>query len=135
MKVDIPPFSPISSLTSQAAAKPCGRQGASGSEGGFQQLLQETMKATQSTLSFSRHAQERLQDRSISLSPGEILRLERATDQAAARGAQTGLMMMGNLNLIVSVPNRMVVTAMERTGNENAIFTNIDTAVVVSEEE
>lgn len=135
MKVPFHPPSPIQPYGAVPATGASAKAQHSKEAGAFQQLLTESIEAKRTGLNFSRHAQERLQDREIDLTPDELSRLERATEKAAAKGAQTGLMMMGNLNLIVSVQNRTVVTAMENNAVEDAVFTNIDTAVVVGENE
>ncbi|MHC4886822.1 MAG: TIGR02530 family flagellar biosynthesis protein, partial [Planctomycetota bacterium] len=113
MKVPFHPPSPIQPYGSSPTTGPASKADCREQVGAFQQLLQENIGAKESSLNFSRHAQERLQDREIALTSDDLSRLERATDKAAAKGAHTGLMMMGNLNLIVSVQNRTVVTAME----------------------
>ena len=112
--------------------------GTAGEKGdGFKGLLQAKLTKpleAAGALSFSQHAQNRLDDRDIKLSQEELSRLERATEKAAKKGARTGLMMMGNLNLIVSIQNRTVVTAMEQAAGSDAVYTNIDTAVVIGDD-
>jgi flagellar operon protein len=101
---------------------------------GFKDALKEKMDASSAKLQFSKHASARLSDRHIDLSEQDIERLSRATDKAAEKGAKDALMMLGNLNLIVSVNNRTVVTAMQAGDVGDAVYTNIDTAVVVGDE-
>jgi flagellar operon protein len=63
---------------------------------------------------FSAHAQQRLDSRAIS----PHARTTRATtsrgavDQAAAKGARESLLLMDGVALVVSVPNRTVITAL-----------------------
>lgn len=101
---------------------------------GFLSALKEKMGECPSNLQFSKHATARLSDRKINLSEKDIERISRATDKAAEKGARDALMMLGNLNLIVSVNNRTVVTAMQAGEAGDAVYTNIDTAVVVGDE-
>lgn len=101
-------------------------------KGNFADVLKTKLTGSDgSGLRFSNHATRRLNDRNIELSPNEIKRLEDATDDAASKGAREALMMMGSLNFIVSVRDRTVVTAMTQDEAANAVYTNIDTAVVV----
>lgn len=61
--------------------------------------------------------------------------IARATDQAAARGARDSLLLMDDVALVVNVPNRTVVTALDPSRMENGIVTNIDATVFVSTNE
>lgn len=76
----------------------------------------------------SAHARMRLKERGLELTEGDISRIRGAIDVLAAKGGRDSLVLMGDTALIVNVPNRTVVTAMD-TGN---VYTNIDSAVVVN---
>ncbi len=80
---------------------------------------------------FSAHAQQRLDSRDIRLTPDDQARISRAVDQAAAKGARESLLLMDGIALVVSVPNRTVITALGTNEAANTVFTNIDSAVVV----
>ena len=80
---------------------------------------------------FSAHAQQRLDSRAIRLTPDDNTRIARAVDQAAAKGARESLLLMDKVALVVSVPNRTVITALGPDESANTVFTNIDSAVVV----
>ena len=80
---------------------------------------------------FSQHAQERLRARNISFSASDIANLEGAVTSVAQKGGKESLVMMGDAALVVSVKNRTVVTAMDRSQMKGNIFTNIDSAVVI----
>nr|WP_306220682.1 TIGR02530 family flagellar biosynthesis protein [Cohnella sp. WQ 127256] len=83
-------------------------------------------------LKFSHHAEQRLQQRGIELLPDQINRIANAVDQAAAKGAKDSLVLFQDIAMIVNVPNRTVVTAMDGNSMREHIFTQIDSAVVVS---
>ncbi|XID95123.1 TIGR02530 family flagellar biosynthesis protein [Paenibacillaceae bacterium WGS1546] len=87
---------------------------------------------SQQQLKFSHHAEQRLQQRGIRLMPDQLARIENALDQAAAKGAKDSLVLFRDIAMIVSVPNRTVVTAMDGQSMKEHIFTQIDSAVVVS---
>ena len=101
--------------------------------GGFLDALKERMDSDAPKLKLSKHAEDRLHDRNIELSDNDMNRLGRAAEKAAAKGARMGLMMMGNVNLIVSLQNRTVVTAMAPESEGDVMYTNIDSAVMVGE--
>lgn len=85
-----------------------------------------------SALKFSGHALERLSERGITLSESDIARLAQAVDEAAAKGARETLVLMDRSAFIVSVPNRVVITAVPSQDTENVVFTKIDSVVVVA---
>lgn len=82
-------------------------------------------------LKFSHHAEQRLQQRGIELLPDQLTRIADAVDQAAAKGAKDSLVLFRDIAMIVNVPNRTVVTAMDGQSMKEHIFTQIDSAVVV----
>lgn len=83
-------------------------------------------------LRFSSHAQERLRSRSIQLTEQDTIELNKAVEMAGAKGAQESLIMIDDLALIVSVKNKVVITALERgQQGEASVFTHIDSAVVL----
>lgn len=93
----------------------------------FEAILSEA----QDKVSFSRHAQSRLQERNIRLSDSDLARLDEAVSKLAQKGARESLICMKEALLVVSVTNRTVITAMDgMRGNEN-IITNIDSAAIL----
>ncbi len=79
---------------------------------------------------FSKHANQRLENRNIELSEDQLERLNQGVGQARTKQIQESLVMMDNLAFIVNVKNNTVVTAMEQ-GESGQVFTNIDGAVIV----
>lgn len=96
----------------------------------FQNILEQKMSPE---LRFSRHAQERLQSRNISLSAEDMSKLNQAVSQAREKGARDSLILMNenDLALVVSVKNNTVVTAVDGNSLRENVFTNIDSAVIV----
>lgn len=93
----------------------------------FSDLLREAGRQ----IVFSRHAQERLQQRGLPVSEDMIHRLEDTVDRLAQKGARKSLVCLDDVALVVSVTNRTVITAMDgMRGNEN-IITNIDSAAIL----
>ncbi|MFO7975979.1 MAG: TIGR02530 family flagellar biosynthesis protein [Candidatus Hydrogenedentota bacterium] len=90
------------------------------------------VKRSQSPLRYSAHAIERLRQRNISLSDAEKTALEQSVEHAAAKGSRETLLVTEDAAFVVSVANRTVITAVPRSEMDGAVFTNIDSAVVVA---
>jgi flagellar operon protein len=87
-------------------------------------------------ITFSGHAQTRLASRQINLTEDDLSRLGGALDKAASKGARSSLILMdceqtGRVGLVVSVPNRTVITAVDTQCLKENIFTNIDSAMLI----
>jgi len=82
-------------------------------------------------VTFSAHAEKRLKQRSMSLSPQQQVKLTQAMDQAESKGGKDSLVLMKNMAFIVNIPNRTVITAMDGNQLNNNVFTNIDSTVIV----
>lgn len=80
---------------------------------------------------FSQHAQDRLRARNITFSAADLANLEGAVNSVAQKGGKESLVMMGDSALVVSVKNRTVVTALDKTQMRGNVFTNIDSAVII----
>jgi len=97
-------------------------------ERSFDRVLEKEIKEVK----FSKHAQERLDNRNIQLGQEDITHLERAVSKAEEKGSKESLVLMRDLAFIVSVPNRTVVTAMAGDQLKDNVFTNIDSAVIAT---
>jgi flagellar operon protein len=92
----------------------------------FQKVLEGTM------LKFSNHAEVRLQQRGIHFGAEQLNKLETAIDKAAAKGSKESLILIQDVALIVNIKNRTVVTAIEGNQMKDNVFTQIDSAVIIS---
>jgi len=99
------------------------------SDSPFAQVLDQ--KLPTQGVKFSQHAQDRLKARNINLTTNDLARLEGAVNSVAQKGGKESLVMMGDAALVVSIRNRTVVTAMDRTQMQGNVFTNIDSAVII----
>lgn len=86
---------------------------------------------TNKELKFSKHALERLSNRQINLSPEKIEKLNNAVDKADAKGSKESLILMDDLAFVVSIKNKMVITAVDGNSMKDNVFTNIDSAVII----
>src|SRR5579875_2268210 len=98
----------------------------------FRDVLTQTGVAPGTSLKFSAHAIQRLQSRNIALSADDVQRMNAMADKAAAKGAQQSLFMVRDVGMIVSIKNRTVITAVDSDSMRENVFTNIDSAAVIS---
>jgi flagellar operon protein len=87
-------------------------------------------KLRSAPLQFSGHARQRMAARGIDLDPQQLARLDGGVGRAAAKGGRDALVMVDDTAFVVSVPNRTVITAVDREHMREQVFTNIDSAVI-----
>ena len=99
----------------------------------FGQVLQDQVaaQAARAGVKLSGHAQARLASRQITLSGEDLSRIGDAMTRAAAKGARSSLVLMDKAALVVSVPNRTIITAVDKAALKENIFTNIDSAMIL----
>lgn len=91
----------------------------------FSQILEQRL------LTFSNHAEQRLEQRGIHLQPEQLAKLSDAVDKAERKGARDSLLFMKDMAFIVNVKSRTVITAITGSAMKENVFTQIDSAVVV----
>lgn len=95
----------------------------------FNKVFENIQNQNTSTINFSKHAANRLNDRDINLSKEQISRVEKGLGDARQKGINSGLVLVDNIALVVSLKNNTVITAVNE--KENKVFTNIDGAIIV----
>ncbi|GGF80283.1 hypothetical protein GCM10010912_26690 [Paenibacillus albidus] len=115
-----------SSVHPSVLKRPAAAKGSNVPEASFESLLHKNM------LKFSTHAAKRLEQRGIELGSSQLDQISSAVDKAAAKGSKESLILMHDMALIVSIPNRTVVTAMDGKSMKDNVFTQIDSAVIIS---
>ena len=100
-----------------------GKQGST-----FKELFNE--KCQENTLSFSKHAVERIEQRSIDVTESVSSRLNEALVQAKDKGLKNVLVMIDSSAFIVNTLSNKVITAVNNSELKENIFTNIDGAVI-----
>jgi len=78
----------------------------------------------------SAHAQRRIEARNIPFGTEETRRLEQAVAKAEQKGSRESLVLMDDLALVVSIKNKVVITAVDASHRKNDVFTNIDSVVL-----
>jgi flagellar operon protein len=106
------------------APKPAAQPAQPASAGAFASALQDAQ------VTFSNHAQKRLEKRDITLSDEHLQRLNEAVAQAAQKGGRESLVLLDDLAFIVNVRERLVVTAMDSDSQRGGVFTQIDSVVL-----
>lgn len=96
----------------------------------FEDIFKSQIK-NQNVVKFSKHAEQRLQERSIKLTTNQMERINYGVAKAEEKGVNDSLVLMDNLALVVNIKNKTVVTATNTNELKNNVFTNIDGAVIV----
>ena len=96
----------------------------------FQTLLEERIRE-ESTVAFSKHAMERVVERNVDVSPGQLERLNEGVRLAEEKGLRSPLILMDTTAFVVNVPNNKVVTVVNDGSLKGTVFTNIDGTVMI----
>jgi len=94
----------------------------------FKDILTEKCKNNE--VSFSKHANERIEERNIDIDEDVTNKLNEAVVQAKDKGLKNILVMIDNAAFIVNTMNNKVITAVNSNELKENIFTNIDGAVI-----
>ena len=97
--------------------------------GSFEGELQAQV-LKQAQVKLSAHAAMRFAERNVTLADSQQQRLGAAMDRIQEKGADKSLVLLDDLALIVSARNRVVITALDSQSAKDAVFTNIDSAVI-----
>lgn len=92
----------------------------------FQEIFD---KQSKQSISFSKHANQRTEERNIHVTQSDLNRLEDACDKAGQKGIKDALVVMENSAFIINTPSRVVITALDKNEMKSNVFTNIDGAV------
>jgi len=92
----------------------------------FQEILNEQLNQR---ISFSKHANQRTEERNIQISESNLNRLEDACNRAQQKGIKDALIVMEDSAFIVNALNKTVITVVDKNEMKSNVFTNIDGAV------
>ncbi|OAA83226.1 TIGR02530 family flagellar biosynthesis protein [Clostridium ljungdahlii] len=84
-----------------------------------------------SSFTISNHAAERLKSRNINLNESDMKNINSAINKAEGKGCRESALVYKNAVLITSIKNRTVITAMDKNEENQNVFTNIDSLVIV----
>ena len=91
----------------------------------------KVLSSTLGELKISGHALNRLNQRKINISSEEVNLLNEAVSKAEEKGAKESLVLLNDLAFVVSIKNKTIITALQKEGLGEGVFTNIDSAVVI----
>lgn len=91
----------------------------------------EKATSNYSTLTISKHAGNRMDQRKIEIEPHVWDVIKEKVNEAKQKGVNDSLVLLNNAALIVSAKNNTVVTVMDRQEAGEQIFTNIDGTIVL----
>ena len=94
----------------------------------FQEILNEQLHQR---ITFSKHANQRTEDRNIKISDSDLTRLEDACDRAQQKGIKDALIVMNDSAFIVNAQNKTVITVVDKNEMKSNVFTNIDGALFI----
>jgi flagellar operon protein len=94
----------------------------------FKDIINEKLKSEEVT--FSKHANERIEERNIDIGEDVTQKLNEAAEQAKNKGLNNVLVMIDNAAFILSTKNNKIITVVNKAELKENIFTNIDGAVI-----
>ncbi|MFC6465684.1 flagellar biosynthesis protein [Marinilactibacillus sp. GCM10026970] len=100
----------------------------------FGTFIEDALKKVdgETRVTFSNHAQKRLDQHGFTLNEQDMTRLDEAVQTLADKGSKQSLILYDDMALIASIQNRKVITALK--SNEMNEVTNIDSAIQVKKE-
>lgn len=107
-----------------------GQTDASSPKQPFEAIFNQELAKTE-TISFSKHAGQRMAQRDIELSAQDIEKLGQAVKKAEEKGVRNTLILFNSNAFIVNVPANTVITAMTGSDLKENVFTQIDGAVIL----
>lgn len=100
----------------------------------FKTLLEQQLRRKESEtaqVTFSKHAQQRVNDRHIDVSNTALSKLNDAVVKAKEKGVKDALILSGDTMFIVNTISNTVVTALKGSEMKENVFTNIDGTVII----
>ncbi|MDD3168721.1 MAG: flagellar biosynthesis protein [Eubacteriales bacterium] len=111
-----------------SGSKPGGADSRVNNGRSFQEILNEQLSQK---ISFSKHANQRTEERNIQISENDLNRLGDACDRAQQKGIKDALIVMEDHAFIVNALNKTVITVVDKNEMKSNIFTHIDGAVFI----
>lgn len=93
----------------------------------FHKLLQTEQ------LKMSKHAEQRLRERNISINNSQWQKIAEQIDKAKQKGITDSLVVLNHAALLVNTKNNTIVTALQREEVSERIFSNINGTILINE--
>jgi len=97
--------------------------------GNFRNILDSSVTGV--GVKFSQHAVKNMSSRNINITEKQLEDINTAVIKASDKGIKDSLVILEDTALIVSIRNRTIITAMERSKLKDSVVTNIDGAIIV----
>ena len=125
-------IAPIDRLGQVEQVQPVHRREA-GSQFGtmLQREIESAAPRQQESVTFSKHAMARAEERGIEVTPTLMGQLASSVERASAKGATNILAFDATRAFIINIPHGRVITTMSQEEMQENIFTNIDGAVLL----
>lgn len=95
----------------------------------FSKLLEKELNKDE--LTFSKHAQQRVDSRQVEVTPQLMEKLSGAVSQAKSKGIDDALIISNKALFIVNVASNTVITTLNNDESKDRIFTNINGTVII----
>lgn len=95
----------------------------------FGDILDKKIQKNEENVVFSKHANQRFEQRNIKLTETEIEKISDAINRADEKGIKNSLIMMDDIVLIANIKSRTIVTAVDSA--KDKVFTNVDGVVSI----
>lgn len=96
----------------------------------FQELLHSELQSV-SSLKLSKHAEQRISERGISINEETWKQIEGKLSEARQKGIKDSLVLLEQAALVVNAKTNTVITAMNRREASSHIFTNINGTILI----
>lgn len=96
------------------------------------QLQNQLHPGTSQDLKISKHAEQRMQERQITLSPERLATINQKLTEAKSMGVTDSLVLTDKEAFVCSATNKTVITAMNRDEAAKQIFTNINGTIILN---
>lgn len=97
----------------------------------FLEELKRAQKQDDSDVRLSAHAEKRIDQRNIPFGTSDRQSVHEAMLRLSEKGARDAVLLNSDAAFVVNVPERTVVTAMDRQEMQDRVFTNIDSAFLL----
>ena len=107
-----------------------GKEGPGAGSQAFENALAGALRE-RPEVKFSAHALERLRQRELVLKSGDLGKIDEAVEKARQKGVHSSLVLLRDVALVASVKNSTIITAVDKKGMRDHVFTGIDGAVII----
>lgn len=94
----------------------------------FKNILNDKMQNS-NQYKISKHASERLD--AINFTTEDIKTIEKGFELAKSKGSKNSILLYKDVAIIANIPNKTIITAIEKNRTNENVYTNIDSVVII----